>query len=293
MSGIVGLRIDVDTELGFSHGVPSILELLHRLGVHGTFFIVTGHDIPLRTLRRGLYEDGFIKRVYSLSGGFLKGGFLRRDHSIRGIIKDLLKEKQEIGLHGYYHFKWQNHMQNWSNVRIDSELRRGIGNFSYLTGFSPRSFAVPGWVTKEEVFLLEQKYRFDYCSDTRGVFPFYPLCGGRKIGTLQIPVTMPTLDELISLGDPESLLEIEMKDRGVYCAHAEFEGMMYRVLFERFLKANIDKGYRFVSLVEIKRNTVSAPSFPVEYRRISGRTNVIAVQAGGKMSAIRKTDNRE
>jgi hypothetical protein len=96
--------------------------------------------------------------------------------------------------------------------------------------------------------------------------------------TMQIPVTVPSLDEFISLGNPQALLAEEVKNGDVYCAHAEFEGIGFAPLFERFLKTNIDRGYRFVPLSEIMSTTRNAPSSAITYRKVPGRTNLIAFQ---------------
>ena len=73
-----------------------------------------------------------------------------------------------------------------------------------------------------------------YGSDCRGKFPFRPRVADKIFNTVQIPTTLPTLDELV--GRPEYpvnkltshyLKLLESDDIHIFTTHAEIEGMRY------------------------------------------------------------------
>ncbi len=278
MNKIIGLRIDVDTKRGYKNGVVPLLDLLKKYNINATFFIVAGYESPFKTFPRLFNERGFSRRLFRLKGGLCYKIFSQGSLTFGQIIRLIKDEGHEIGLHGYHHFDWQIHLDRWSKIRINCELSRAVESFKQYTGSHPCSFAAPGWVTNENVFFAEEKFHFNYCSDTRGVYPFYPFIDNLIVKTIQIPVTLPTLDELISLGNVKQLIEINVKSCDVYCAHAEFDGMKYIGIFESFLEKHLRNGYRFVTLSEIKKYVSDVPSTRVVYKTIPGRTNVIACQ---------------
>ena len=59
---LLGLKIDVDTLRGTREGVPRLLELLQRHGVHATFLFSLGPDHTGRALRR-VFRKGFVGKV--------------------------------------------------------------------------------------------------------------------------------------------------------------------------------------------------------------------------------------
>jgi peptidoglycan/xylan/chitin deacetylase (PgdA/CDA1 family) len=279
MKRIVGLRIDVDTLRGFEKGVAPLIELLRHFNIKATFFIVTGYDNPLRAIPRIITERGFVRRLLTLQSSFrYKSLSLMTRLPFRESIRMIQDNGHEIGLHGNHHFIWQQQMKNWSTDRIQMDMSRAGENFRLHMDFCPLSFAAPGWVTTSEFFLAEEAFHFEYCSDTRGIAPFYPRIGKKVLRTLQIPVTLQTLDELITLGRPHQLSAIDVRDGDVYCAHAEFDGLKHLNTFKGFIERNLKKGFRFVPLKEIKRIATKVPACPILQKVVSGRTQMVSYQ---------------
>jgi len=278
MDKVIGLRIDVDTIAGFRYGTIPLLDILKNHKIRATFCIVTGYDNPLRASRRFLSESGFCRRVFSLRKSLNHREFNFFAPTTRDIVKRIKNEGHELCPHGYHHFQWQNNLKKWSQERVSRELQNTIDAFNLLTGTKAHSFAAPGWVTSRNFFVSEERFHFVYASDTRGKTPFYPLFNKKKINTLQIPVTLPTLDELISLGKPQSLPEITAKTGDIYCAHAEFDGISYRNLFEDFIEKQTSRGFTFTPLSEIKKNIANPSISRISWKRVPGRTNTITCQ---------------
>ena len=82
---------------------------------------------------------------------------------------------------------------------IANEIERAIASYVKALKISPQSFAAPGWQATDTSLTVQDRQRFLYCSDTRGVFPFLPMMQGQIYQTLQIPTTLPTLDEVLGL----------------------------------------------------------------------------------------------
>lgn len=277
MKHAVGLRIDVDTFGGFTRAVIPLTRVLARLHLKATFFLISGQESPLRGFPRLFTERGFARRVLRLRGSIWRacgsGGT-----PVKESIAAIREGHHELALHGLHHFSWQLHLREWGIERIEQEIAHAYDGFRLLTGTIPRAFAAPGWETSEEFFTVEDRFGFAYASDTRGSSPFYPVVKGKCMRTLQIPVTLPTLDEMIALDDAQQLIRLELGDGDVYCAHAEFDGTTHLPLFTRFLEENMRKGCTFVPLAEMAIRAHHAATCDLAYRFVPGRTRRVTYQ---------------
>ncbi len=278
MKQAVGLRIDVDTVGGFTKGVVPLIKLLDRLYIKATFFIVTGQDNPLRGFPRLFSEKGFARRVLKVRGGIQQGAFGRSETTVKESIKAMKDSGHAVELHGFHHFRWQLHLKQWGIERVRQEIKNARESFRLLTGGYPHAFAAPGWETTDAFFEAEDPFGFTYASDIRGSRPCYPLVEGKRMETLQIPVTLPTLDELIALERAEELAHMRIKDGDVYCAHAEFDGITHLPLFTRFLEGNMKKECTFIPLAEIAKRTNNVSTNALGYKTVPGRSRMVTYQ---------------
>nr|HID57764.1 DUF2334 domain-containing protein [Desulfobacterales bacterium] len=105
----------------------------------------------------------------------------------------------EVGLHGYDHVKWHDRLNRLSRREIAEQVERAIRIYKGILGVRPESFAGPSWhSTAQSLDLLNQE-GFTYSSDTRGVSAFFPETGGVRVPLLQIPTTLPTMDEMLGI----------------------------------------------------------------------------------------------
>ena len=58
----LGLKIDIDTEMGTRIGVPNLLRLFEALDIKATFLFSLGPDNTGRALKR-IFRPGFFKKV--------------------------------------------------------------------------------------------------------------------------------------------------------------------------------------------------------------------------------------
>ena len=202
------------------------------------------------------------------------------------VIRAAAQAGHEVGFHAWDHHKAQAKLTRMSADEMRAELRTGLAELKTITGVAPRTSAAPGWRTNARLLEVKSEFPFDFNSDCRGEFPFYPVVNGRRLEQLQIPVTLPTYDEAlgrdgvtdenynefqISLLKPEQL--------NVLTIHAEAEGGRCAGMFEEYLRRVLELGYRVVPLgvvaAEVKE---SAPEGRMELKAFPGREGVLAVQ---------------
>ena len=133
---------------------------------------------------------------------------------------------------------------------------------------------------------MEESLKLRYGSDCRGESIFLPIVAGNKLSVPQIPVTLPTYDEVIGRGGitdrgyNDHLLTLAREDGlNVLTIHAEVEGMSRQDLFRDFLEKAEKKGITFAPLGEIlPADLKSLPSGKMTRGKIPGREGWVAVQ---------------
>jgi len=290
----IGLRIDVDTFRGTRIGVPGLCEILGRHGVQATFFFCVGPDNMGRHLWR-LLRPAFLwkmlrtraTRLYGwdilLRGTFWPGPLIGK--KLGGVIRDASQAGHEVGLHAWDHHAWQSRIDGMNADAIHQSLNRGTEMLERLLGHPPACSAVPGWKCNDLVLEEKAKFAFRYNSDCRGDSIFHPIVKGRWLAQPQIPVTMPTYDEVIGrngVSDEnynDHLLGLLRPDRlNVLTIHAEVEGIVCRRLFERFVEKAIAQGHRFVPLGALLDDSTTLETARVEAASIPGREGWVACQ---------------
>lgn len=268
---ICGLRIDVDTKKGFFYGLPRLLKLLNDLDINATFFITTGPDDFLISFKRIFTEKKFLKKIWLLKKSYLKL-FYYKKISNEQIINSLRESNHEIAVHGYSHFKWVKDYDKWSYSQKKEFFSKSYKTFLSKFSITPKISAAPGWRISEDILVYQEKYNFKYASDIRGKLPFYPkLKTGEILKTLQIPVNLPTLDEIIVL---KKIYPFKLKNFDVYCAHAELEGINYLKDFKNFLEINLKNNCTFLPLGKINFN-FKIQSLNLTKKKMPGRTGYI------------------
>jgi len=119
----------------------------------------------------------------------------------------------------------------------------------------------------------------------RGESPFLPVHDGEALNTLQLPTTLPTLDELIGRkrGINEFLLASLRNGLNIHTIHAEVEGRVHFPLLEEFLKEIFRQKIETARLCDIAEMTLrkeigSIPQLPVTRKKIPGRSGWVSCQ---------------
>ena len=259
----VGLRIDVDTFRGTQQGVPTLLQLLSKYEITASFFFTVGPDNMGRHLWRLFRPAFFQKMLRSNAAGLYGWEILLRGtlwpgpiigNKLATIIKQTDLAGHEVGLHAWDHHKWQLKTDNMSNSELKSEINQGYQMLQKLLGHRITCSAVAGWRCSDQVLTLKELYSFRYNSDCRGKTIFRP---GKGM-TPQIPVTLPTYDELVGHAGIDqnnynsAILEMICPDTlNVYTIHAEVEGIVCADMFEQLIIAAQQKNIQFVPLIAL------------------------------------------
>lgn len=299
MNGRLAIKVDVDTLQGMRQGVPALLKVLAARDIKASFFVALGPDHSGRALLRLFTQPGFLEKMWRTRAPALYGlrtmlyGTLLPAPVIgaaaREILPAIAAQGHEVGLHGFDHVRWHDRLFRLKPEEVDREVGQAQEAFTRLLGQPARSFAAPGWQCRAESRAALARRGFLYGSDTRGYAPYFPRFGGEIIPTLEIPTTLPTLDELLGFngcrpGDFTALVLSRLKEGPpqVLTVHAEVEGGPYRGEFARLLSLCRDQGVEFFRLEDWARELLEAPEgipvAPVASRRLPGRAGLVSRQ---------------
>lgn len=292
-----GLRIDVCTFGGLSEGVPRLLDILARHGVTATFFVTLGPDRSGRAVWRILRRRGFLRKMLrtralkmygwktALYGTLLPAP--RIGERCAGAVRRIVDAGHELGAHSWDHVTWQDRLDRVSPSWIDADYRRVVEACRELGGTTPRATAAPAWLSTRESLLAAERLGFEYGSDTRGREPFVPIADGRALRLPQVPVTLPTLDEVLGTdgrGEDDFVAlvldAVAARERTeVLTVHAEAEGRAHAGMFERLLADLIERGTRLVPLRQVLEAAARPlPVCGVERRVVPGRAGAVSFQ---------------
>lgn len=290
----VGLRIDVDTLRGTSRGVPRLLELFKTYHIQATFLFSVGPDNMGRHLWRLLKPAFLVKMLRSNAAALYGWDILLRGTLWPGpvigkkqadVIRRTAEAGHETGLHAWDHHRWQAHLQHMSRAEIHQEIQLGMQVLQGILGQPPVCSAAAGWKCNERVIIEKDTFGYRYNSDCRGEYIFRPVVDG-KVCTPQIPVTLPTYDELIghdNITDQnynEKILSLLRPDAlNVLTIHAEVEGIARSTLFRDFLELARRKQVQFVPLGDILPPLHEIPPGEITNGMIAGREGDVCIQS--------------
>jgi len=262
----LGLRVDVDTFRGTRDGVPALLDILGKHGLKATFFFSVGPDNMGRHVRRLLRPAFLAKMLRSRAGSLYGWDILLRGTLWPGpligrrlghVIRAAAAQGHEIGLHAWDHHLWQTKIDQLNAAAIREQLSLGVDELTAITGQRPRCSAAAGWQCNEQALVEKDSLGFEYNSDCRGDHIFRPLARG-LVCAPQIPVTLPTYDELVGRDGVtdenynDVLLGLVRPDRlNVLTIHAEVEGCSRSALFDAFLRQARARGIECLPLREL------------------------------------------
>jgi undecaprenyl phosphate-alpha-L-ara4FN deformylase len=298
----IAIKVDVDTHVGTRDGVPRLLEIFESFGIRATFYFSMGPDNSGKAIRRVFTRKGFLKKMLRTGAPSMYGlrtllyGTLLPPPMIALSSPDILRKTAEMGheagIHCWDHVRWHDLLPKMTRETVAAELGRADALFREIFGEPARTTAAPGWTVSADSLALQDGMALGYCSDSRGRFPFYPVLAGRSYKTLQIPTTLPTMDELLGTdgisADTINDQYVAMIRPGlnVHTIHAELEGMSLARVFIDLVRRLKSMDTRFVTLAEAAGEAVQMPppSCHLSMGEIPGRAGLVAVQGAEVLS---------
>jgi len=301
----LALKVDVDTYRGTLEGVPRLLDLFAKEGVKATFFFSLGPDTSGKAIKR-IFRKGFVKKVLSASPAASYGlktmlyGTLLPAPDIGGRpetvarMREAAKAGHSVGIHAWDHIDWHDHLPGMTRGEIEAVVAKEHARFLEIFG-APAAFqAAPGWTATPLSVEVQEAHGILATSDTRGGEPFHALrADGTPSRVLEIPSTLPTLDELLALplrgaGTQADraceFLRMNVKEgMHVHSIHTEIEGAAsFAAPFASLVSAWKSDGVRFLTFEEICRPLLSAGTSPVKalgWTTLPGRATPVATGA--------------
>lgn len=286
------LKLDIDTLIGTAEGVPNLLRLLDRQQARATFFVSLGPDNSGKAVTR-VFRPGFVSKMlrtnapgmYGLKtmmyGTLLPAPIIGKRCAAE--LQEIPRAGHEVGLHAWDHVGWHDRLDRMTSEEALAEYDRGWDAFGDLFGAPPRAVAAPGWAVTPTSLAIHDAKGLAYASDGRGTSPFLPVMSGTAFKTLQIPTTLPTLDEALGRDGvtresfPQRILTLLRPEAlNVLSAHGEAEGRGYQKEFEALLAGARSNGYRLLPLQELPSG--SFPRCEMLRQEIPGRAGLVGVQ---------------
>ncbi len=291
---LIGLRIDVDTYRGTKRGTPELCRILAKHGIKGTFYFSVGPDNMGRHLWR-LLKPAFLWKMLRTNAAGLYGPEIvlmgtawpgpQIGKRLGAVIKATADAGHEIGLHAYDHHKAQAKIDRMTPEEMHNELQKGVDILTAILGEPPVTSAVPGWRCNDALLLEKAAFPFRFNSDCRGSTLFMPIVDGRRLPQPQVPVTLPTYDEILGRNgvtddnyNTHMLNLLQEEHPNVLTIHAEAEGGKCAAMFDQFLTRAGEQGWEFKTLGELVAGQPQWPDGAIEPRPFPGREGWLACQ---------------
>ncbi len=297
--GLIALKVDVDTLRGTREGVPRLLAMLARHGVRATFLFSLGPDHTGWALAR-VFRRGFLGKVartsvlrhYGLRT--LSYGVLLPAPDIGRAAAATMREAQaaghECGIHTWDHVVWQDRVRGRDAAWTQAALQRAWNRFGEVFGRAPTTHGAAGWQANEACWAQLDAWGLSHASDGRGRGPYVPLLPAGECRHVQLPTTLPTMDECLGLdGCTEANVHQHLlrataaagPGDQVFTLHAELEGQLLAPAFDALLQGWRDAGHRLVALDDyaatLRREAL--PRSRLAWGSVPGRSGELIVQA--------------
>ena len=285
----ISLRVDVDTLEGSLNGIPSLLRTLDRHGMQASFYFSFGPDNSGKAIRR-IFRKGFLEKMRRTNAAKLYGfrtmlyGVLLPAPIIwkraSAQMRTAREAGHEVGIHAWDHVQYHDLLDRKSRGWLEDWFARAHEAFGTVFGGPAKGAVSPAWRCNDDTLEIQEGYHLDYAGDCRGSAPFYPIVRGRALRTLQIPTTLPTLDELLGLdgrsarqASDEVLGLLKEGELNVYALHTEVEGGALSQVFETFLEGLEARGVQARTHADWLPDLLAAhpPAKPMVRREIAGR----------------------
>ena len=295
----IALKVDVDTLRGTREGVPRLLDIFARVDVTATFLFSLGPDHTGWALRR-MFRPGFFAKVSRTSvlrhyglrtlayGVLVPGPDIGRRAA--GPMRAARDAGHECGIHAWDHVLWQDNVRAQPAAWSRRQMGLAFARFHDIFGQAPATHGAAGWQMNEAAWRQIDEWGMAYASDGRGAGPCIPTLNGAPLAHVQLPTTLPTMDELIGLDDvDEQNVARSLLDRSdgngdhVFTLHAELEGGLLAPALTTLLAGWRAQGHELGSLASMYERVQNhtLPLAEVRWGQVPGRSGEVIVSMPG------------
>lgn len=310
---LLTLKIDVDTYRGTQLGVANLVRLLGLHKAQATFLFSLGPDHTGWALRRA-FRPGFFSKVartsvlehYGLKT-LMYGVLLPAPDIGRDCMNEMRAVRDagfECGIHTWDHVCWQDNVHKQAAAWTIRMMRRAAARYAQVFGAPATTHGAAGWQMNPVAFGEHETAGYLYASDGRAPLnddgslqsqasgPHRLQDANKTLPCIQLPTTLPTLDELLGRTIDGSVittaniaahlltLTAGSKRDHVYTLHAELEGQKLAPVFEQLLVGWQAQGYRLASMAQyhdkVKHDLL--PICPISWGEVPGRSGRLIVQ---------------
>ncbi|WP_317202865.1 polysaccharide deacetylase family protein [Janthinobacterium sp.] len=310
---LLTLKIDVDTYRGTREGVGNLVRMLGAHGAHATFLFSLGPDHTGWALRRAL-KPGFFSKVSRTSvvehygfktlmyGTLLPGPDIGKQCAAE--LRAVRDAGFECGIHTWDHVLWQDNVAKRGAAWTLAMMRKAAARYHEVFGAAPRTIGAAGWQMNAAAFAEHDTAGYRYASDSRAPLredgalqnaasgPHRLGDGAAALSCIQLPTTLPTLDELLGREIDGKLITTgniaahllaltagAARDH-VYTLHAELEGQKLAPIFEQLLAGWREQGYQLASMGDYfdKVKDSALPVCPIAWGEVPGRSGQLMIQ---------------
>ncbi|MES2103225.1 MAG: polysaccharide deacetylase family protein [Pseudomonadota bacterium] len=308
------LKVDVDTYRGTREGAPNLVRMLKKHQAQATFLFSLGPDHTGWALRR-VFRPGFFQKVsrtsvvehYGLKT-LMYGVMLPAPDIGKSCAADMQAVQDagfECGIHTWDHVVWHDNVRRRGAEWTLKQMQQSFDRFKQIFGHVPKTHGAAGWQMNEHAFAQLDAFQMAYASDGRAMLkdngelsnpeagPYRLSINGKTLFCVQMPTTLPTLDELLGrtingvVIDPSNIaatilgLTATLRDH-VFTLHAELEGQKLAPMFEELLTGWRQQGYTCISMADYYQTITvdKLPVQPVSWADVPGRSGeLIALPA--------------
>jgi undecaprenyl phosphate-alpha-L-ara4FN deformylase len=308
------LKIDVDTYRGTNEGVPNLVRLLKQHQAGATFLFSLGKDHTGWALRRA-FRPGFFQKVsrtsvlehYGLKT-LMYGVLLPAPDIGKTCVEEMRAVRRagfECGIHTWDHVVWQDNVRRRGVAWTQQQMQRSFVRFKEIFGAAPKTHGAAGWQMNPHAFAQLDTFGMEYSSDGRAMLnengeladqavgPYRMQIDGKTHSCVQMPTTLPTLDELLGREHDgvvidesniaDYLLKLTSEPRNhVFTLHAELEGQKLAPIFAQLLDGWCDQGYQCVSMADYYASIrdQKLPTHTLKWAQLPGRSGeLVALHA--------------
>lgn len=280
----IAMRIDVDYPHLVPDAVDFMLDALGRHGLKATFFLALGGSSCDVSFGR-LFSPTYLQRLYKLRAWRLAcrmfGQARRHEEIIERIIGRINEEGHELAVHGLRHSWWIDNVWMANVQELQNEISNAYDYIKRKCGRDDMAWGSPGWKTTDDVVGMLEKRNVPYLAECWGYEPFRPICNGKEMDIIHLPITLPSFESRAMTGDwpadtlVSGILDERPSDRcDMVVCHDYYEGFLRRDIFQSFVCRCSELGLQTISLAAmagmIKKSGCILPACAIAKGKVPG-----------------------